>query len=58
LNSSSEHLISDYSNQKLISVIQVDNGKFIAVLENQKYVQLIAELSVGRYVGLIIIAVL
>jgi hypothetical protein len=56
LNILSEHLISDYSSQKPISVIQPDNGKFIAALDTRKYVELIAELTVERYVGLIIIA--
>jgi hypothetical protein len=40
---SSEHLISKYNNQKPISVIQLDHGKFIAALKNQKYVEVIAE---------------
>ena len=56
LYTSAEALTSDYNSRKPISIMQLNNGKYMAALKNQKYIGVICGAYSGKFVELITIA--
>ena len=51
LYTSAEVLTSDYNSRKPISIMQLNNGKFMAALKNQKYIEVICGAYSGKICG-------